>query len=369
MKKKRLFGCWMIPLFVVTAAAGCEKPRPEKEERVIRPVRYVKLTAPGGSIARTFSGTAKAVVESRLSFKVEGTVEEIAVQVGDSLTKGGTIARLDPADYRLKVQEAQAARAKALAEARSAEDQYKRVRALYENRNASRNDLDVSRAAYESTKAAVKAADKQLELARRRLAYTRLLAPSACAVAAVHVEVNENVAAGQPIVSLTCGSKLEVRVPVPEGVISNIGRGDTARVRFNAAPESVFEAKVTEVGVAPTGAKTTFPVTVRLSAADPRLRSGMAAEVTFQLSAGEGADYFRVPPIAVGEDDSGRFVFTVTPAENGYGTVLKTPVTVGRIAEERLEIRSGLERGDIVVTAGISRIESGDKVRLLETSP
>ena len=61
---------------------------------------------------------------------------------------------------------------------RNAKAGYDRTRGLYENRNASRSDLDAARAAFESAQASVRSLAKQIELARSQLSYTRLLAPA-----------------------------------------------------------------------------------------------------------------------------------------------------------------------------------------------
>ncbi|MFQ6114519.1 MAG: efflux RND transporter periplasmic adaptor subunit, partial [bacterium] len=125
----------------------------QKVEEIIRPVRYQQVYSTGGSRVRSFSGTARSGVESKLSFKVAGTVLEVPVKVGDKVRSGQLIARLDPKDYQLKVQQADASLARAKAEERNAKADYERIRALYENNNASKDDLDAARAGFESASA------------------------------------------------------------------------------------------------------------------------------------------------------------------------------------------------------------------------
>jgi multidrug efflux pump subunit AcrA (membrane-fusion protein) len=85
----------------------------------------------GADRVRTFSGTARAGVESRLSFRVAGTVERVAVKVGDTVRPGQMLAELDPRDYELQVEDAEASLAQARARARNAESNLDRVRGLY----------------------------------------------------------------------------------------------------------------------------------------------------------------------------------------------------------------------------------------------
>ena len=120
------------------------------------------------------------------------------MRTGDRVEAGQLIAELDPTDFALRVQEAEAALIQAEAQARQADAEYSRMRGLYENRNASRSDLDASRAASESTQAQIDAARQRLEQARAQLSYTRLLAPASGSIGRVPVEVNENVESADP---------------------------------------------------------------------------------------------------------------------------------------------------------------------------
>lgn len=359
--------CRFLIVSMATALmAGCGGEQTETEE-IIRPVRFQQVYSTGGRRVRTFSGTARAGVESRLSFKVPGTVRRVAVKVGDSVQAGQLIAELDPEDYRLEVQRAQAALAQARAQERNAEAEFNRARELYENASISLSEYDAARAAFESARESVNAYERSLELARLQLSYARLTAPLAGAVAAVDVEVNENVQQGQAVVFLTSGSLLEVEVGIPEVLITHISEGSDVSVGFDALPGRTFPAVVTEVGVAALGTSTTFPVTVSLEDSDPDIRSGMAAEVAFLFESEDQRERYLAPPQAVGEDREGRFVFIVEPTEPGLGVIRRRAVEVGELTAAGLEVFGGLSDGDRLVTAGWSKIEDGMVVRLTES--
>lgn len=356
---------YLAVLMTILCLSACRDNAPPQEPP-LRPVRSQTVQAVSGDTARAFSGIAKAGQESRLSFRVTGAVQQIAVKVGDRVRQGQLIARLDATDYELQKQEAEAALAKANAQARNAEANYARVRALYENRNISRNDLDAARAASESAGAAVHASATRLELARSQLRYTRLTAPTDGAIASVPVEAGENVDSGKVVAILTAGAIPEVIVAVPESLITGIERGSEVVVRFDALPQRIFAAHVTEVGVAATTYATTYPVTVRLESADSAIRPGMAAEVTFKFQQrGNGGSRFVVPPEAVGEDREGRFVFIVEPDAADVGKIRRQPVGIGELTAQGLEILTGLHNGDRIATAGVALIHDGQLVKLL----
>ncbi|MCP4634247.1 MAG: efflux RND transporter periplasmic adaptor subunit [candidate division Zixibacteria bacterium] len=352
-----------VSYLVLLLNISCSQ-KEETAEEIIRPVRYDYVFISGGTRVRTFSASTHAGMESKLSFRVSGTIKNINVKVGDKVRPGQLIASLDQADYKLQVQEAEASLTNARALSRQASANYDRIRQLYENRNASRNELDGSRAASESTIAQVKSAEKRLELAGLQLGYTKLSAPTNGAIAAVNAEVNENISAGHPIVIMTSGKKCEIHVAVPEMLISQIREGDNVTVTFDAIPNDTLGARVTEVGVTSMQTATTYPVTALLHQADDRILPGMAAEVSFKFKSKYKGDRYSVSPASVGEDRKGRFVFVVKPEEDGYGTVRRQDVIVGDLHEDGIEILGGLTDGDRIVTAGISKIKDGQKVKL-----
>lgn len=352
----------IVPIFF----ASCEKDH-QKPKDIIRPVRYTRVSSSSPIQQRTFSGVAKVGVESKLSFKVSGTINRIGVKVGDEIPRGGFIASVDDVDYELQLQTAQANLDRAQAAEQNAASVYERTRQLYEKNNVSRSEFDAARADFESKKAAFVSLKKQLELARRQKKYTELKSPITCSIAAVNVEENENVQNGQGVVIASCGNQAEVDVGVPESVISQIKDGSIATVAFDAFPGKTFEAVVTEVGVAVTGSSSTFPVTVQLTTPNPNVRSGMAAEVTFSLEPEDNEKKFILDPVAVKEDLNGRFVFVVEPADEGLGIVRKRIVKPGKLLRSGLEIMEGLKEGELVVTAGASRLQDGVKVKLLKS--
>lgn len=356
----------LLALLVLVAA--CSAPPPFEE--VLRPVRSEIVTFSDAGRARTFSGTAHAGQEIDLSFRVGGRVERLPLEVGDAVRTGQLLGQLETTDHEIAVRQAEASLDKAAAESRRADADLERVRGLYESDSAAQGDLDQALAKAQSARAQVVSASQSLARAQRQLDYTSLRSPVDGLVAAVYVEVNENVQAGRVVVRLTSGSQAQVEVAIPEVLISRIREGDPVGVSFDALPGRRFDALVTEVGVAATGAATTFPVTVRLSQATEDVRSGMAADVTFRFEEVGNRKKILLPAHAIGEDRQGAYVFVLEPTdEAGVGVVRRTAVEIGKelTPDGRIEIRTGVSEGQRVVTAGVRRLVDGQRVKHLET--
>ena len=368
---------WILVAAALLTAA-CETH--ETAQMPLRSVRYLVAQPGDGGHLRTFSGTSGSTQQSRLSFKVSGTIDALKVAVGDTLRRGQLIARIDPALYELEAQQAEAVLVQTEAAERNAAAVYERTKGLYANNNASRNDLDTARAAAESARAQVRAARKKLELARLNLSYTSLAATGDCSVAAVPVEVNENVSAGNTIAIVNCGDALEIDLAVPESLIGKLLQGMAATIRFSALPGEAFTGKVSEVGVA-AGQGTTFPVTVALDGTHPQLRAGLAAEVSFELGDSSRGEVFLVPLSAVVSDAGSTFVYVAEPsaeagAAGGAGeesareaVVSRREVVLGELTEGGVEVKGGLAAGDRVITAGTSVIREGLRVLVGHDAP
>ncbi|MCZ6560900.1 MAG: efflux RND transporter periplasmic adaptor subunit [Gammaproteobacteria bacterium] len=361
MNNKQLsLGCIAVLSLIVGA---CDRSGPEPIVE-LRPVRSIIVTVSGAESVYFFSGSTQAELDSTLSFRVAGNITENLVDVGQEVDAGQLLSRIDPKDYQVQRQEAMAGLAQANAELRNAEARYERTRGLYENRNASKADLDAARAASESAGAQVRAANQQLEATQLQLSYTRLLAPELCSVAEIFAIENENVSPGQPVIRLTCGSCAEAAVSVSETLIGNISNGMNAEIVIAALDNQVFAGVVKEVGVAPSGASSAYPVTVSFVENCDQVRAGMAVDVRIAVATANPDTNIRVPLVAVGEDREGHYVFSLVEAGDHY-VASRRSVRTGDFDRSGMEIIDGLAVGERIATAGVRRLVDGQQVRLL----
>ncbi|MCA9672042.1 MAG: efflux RND transporter periplasmic adaptor subunit [Myxococcales bacterium] len=355
---------------VCIAGAGCggDKKPAAKPPRL---VRVETVRASGAAQRHSFSGVAKAGVAAALSFKVAGSVARVAVKVGARVMRGQLIAALDPSDYRLKVREAQAGAQQARAQLRKARADYTRARKLYANRSIALKDLDAARMAADSARASVQVASQRAALASKQLSYCTLRAPRDGAVAEVPVKVNENVRAGQAVVTLNSGGTAEVTFNVPAALVGTFARGDTISARFSALGNKRFSATITEIAPATVKKSTAYPVTAKLAATPgvEAVRAGMSAEI--EVGAGKRAAASAptarviVPAHTVLEDGKGRYCFVVRSGKDKRTvTIERRAVKTGALARGGIVVTDGLRAGDKLVNAGLRFVRHGQVVRL-----
>ncbi|MEO0369170.1 MAG: efflux RND transporter periplasmic adaptor subunit [Pseudomonadota bacterium] len=235
MNRNPLLAITLLALFVTACGEQADQ-----EAEVLRTVKTIQVASNDSARLSTFSGVSQSARESRLSFKVAGTVAEVAVKVGQTVPAGATIASLDPSTYELQLQQSEANVAQLRAASRNARAAYERTRSLYANNNAALGDLDTARANSESADAQLRAANKSLQLARLNLDYTVLSVDLECVVDSISVEVNENVNTGGEIARVNCSDDIEVQVTVPESVVSQLGNGKAAQIKFDTLQDRVL---------------------------------------------------------------------------------------------------------------------------------
>ena len=368
----------MLGLPVLTSLSlGACQPATEEGGENLRPVRYEKLRYAEQLKERTFAGLTYAAIEARLSFRVPGKVERVMVSMGDKVEAGQVLAVLDDTDLRVQFQQVVAQEKEAQAQTRNAQAHHNRVRALYVKKNASLAELDAARSQTESAEASLLAVRKAVELAGTQVDYTVLTASEAGAIAIVMAEEGEFVAPGQAVVVVASANDLEAHVICPELLIALISKGDTVSVILDTYPEERVTGVIWEIGIMSTsrvgelagitgmGLATTYPVKVRILEKNDKWRPGMALRVTCQLPTGMGSQRIVTPASSVGEDKDGRYVFVLDGIDNGVGLVHRKTVQTGSFLDEGIEVVRGLNVKDLVVTAGVSQVRDGQKVRIL----
>lgn len=349
---------------------GCQSPEPtlSSEQDTIRPVRYQQVFSKGGiGQARSFAGISQAGIEIKLDFKVDGTVDKILVRKGDEVRTKQMLAMLEATEYQHSLKYMEDALAEAQKLAQDARKHYDQVRQLYDQDVNLQGDLDIARNFAEQARNEVRLASKELEIARTNYTNTRLLSPQACRVKDILVEVNQQVRKGDPAFIIVCGEQIQVQVVMTTSLLPDVHEGHQVKVFFEAIPERQFTGEVVSIASKPIGQSQKFPVMVQLQESDKRLRPNLSAEVEFQLNMPNKRSVILVPTVAVGEDEVGRFVYVVEKVtDDGLGVVRRRDVEIGRLTEEGLEILSGLQSGERVVTAGFSQLKEGLTVRFPE---
>lgn len=379
-------------LALVAAAAGavaCRADQPasgaaqarDPAAAAPRPVRVVP--AAEGKLARVVAvtGTLAADEQLVLGMKVAGRLAEISVDLGSPVRKGRPIARLDPTDFRLRVEQAEATLRQArvrlglppdgtddrvdpeatalvrqaqatLTEARLTRD---RMQALWNDRLVARAQLDAAVAALQvaegryqdaveevrTRQALLGQRRSELEIARQQLADTILRAPIGGVVRERHASAGTYLGAGAPVVTLVQVHPLRLRLAVPERAAAGVRIGQIVRVAVEGDP-AAYLGRVARLAPAIQEQNRTLLVEAEVPNERGLLRPGAFARAEIVTAADQPA--VLVPASSIVTFAGIEKVLTVRD-----GRAVETRVLTGRREGDLVEIAEGLRAGEPVV--------------------
>jgi RND family efflux transporter MFP subunit len=335
---------WLAPgwLVVVVALSACrqENPSPPAAQSPAVPVRVLTVEPQRRLATEEAVGTIRAKLRATVEAKVSGRIERLGVVPGQTVKAGELLAQLDAREIQARLDQAFAAREQL---ARDTE----RLRRLLK-------DNAVSRQEFENVESRHRVAVAAVTEAETMLGYARITAPFAGVVTRKLADVGDLAAPGKPLVELEDPTALRLEAEVPEALITRVRLGDKLPVRM-AAAETGLEGVVSEVAPVADPVSRTFLVKLDLPPA-AALRSGQFARVAVPV--GESA-VLRVPAGAVLQRGQMELVFIETH-RIAHLRLVKT----GKRLDGEVELVSGVEAGERVVTDGAAALRDGQAVEV-----
>ncbi|MBX9926838.1 MAG: efflux RND transporter periplasmic adaptor subunit [Hyphomicrobiaceae bacterium] len=360
---------WVAVGSIALAIGGCnaDAANPRSPGAIVQPVQVMTVALEAPAAVWSYTGTIRPRFESDLGFRVGGKIVSRHVDIGQTVTPGQLIAKLDETDLRLSL-EAQEAELRA---AQTSQDQAVaaegRFRTLLDKGHVAQAAFDQRRAAADEARSRVARAERNFEIARNQLGYARLEATAAGVVTALSVETGQVIAAGQTVARVAQLGELDVAVGVPEHM--------AASVQTAAAEASVWNGAAGQrITVALRELSPEADRVGRMYQARFALPQGAAFELgrtaTVHLSApgvatGQGPVAGRVvklPLSAVMNDGRAAHVYVL----DGETRVKRKAVTIASLGATQAVIAAGLETGERVVTMGVHRLDEGQPVRVVE---
>ena len=315
-----------------------------------RPVKVATVQAVD-FLDRDFAGMATADDAVNMAFKIAGQVAAVDVSKGDYVSRGETLARLDPRDVELQVAADRA--------------QYERARSQFDRVSRLMEHEAVSRQEYESAETALVQARSTFENASDLLSQTTLRAPFAGVIERTYVDTYQRVTAGQTILRLVNPISTTVEFTMPERSLSLLSDSLTRfTVRFDNYPDVRFSARLDTYAKTASDASG-FPVSLkldRMAIAPYNISPGMTCQVTIR-SADERTKDVSVPLTAIyAPAEGGEYVWVVSSEDRVERRAVRLGDVFGR---GRVVVLSGVKAGEEVVVAGVYRLTEGERVKIL----
>ncbi len=349
-----------VPRLLLVASvaflAGCQAEQPPASAG--RPVGVVTVEASVLRDAASLTGDIQARKDVDAAFRVGGRMIERGVNVGDRVTAGQVIAKLDPATEQNALTAAKATLAAARGDVATARNTFDRQDRLLVQGFTTRPRFDQARQALETAQSRLEDAEARVETARDRLRFTELRADAAGVVTARGAEPGEVVQPGRMIVRIARDDDRDAVFDVPAGLLAG-GADVRIRVTLVADPTVGAEGRVREVAPEADPVTRTFRVRVALERPPEAMRLGATVNGAFDL---RSSVVVAIPASALTSSNRAPAVWIVDPATSSVSLRL---VDVLRFEPNRVVIAQGLEPGDVIVSAGVQALHPGQRVKPL----
>lgn len=335
---KRLFILATIAAF----ASGCHKepaPTPQNALPAVT-VRVQTIESKPRVATEEVVGTVRAKLRSVIEAKVSGKIDRMLVVPGQNVKAGELLAELDAREVQARLDQALAVR-------QQAESDLKRYTALLEQKILSQSEFDNVQSRFRVADAAAKEAETML-------GYTKVIAPFAGVVTRKHADVGDLASPGKPLLEMEDSRVLRLEADVAEEVIGHLTLGDKLRVRVSSVSRDL-EAVVSEIAPAADPNSRTFLVKCDLPSV-AGLRVGQFGRAA--MSVGE-TSALRVAAPAIVQRGQMELIYVVA---NGRAQmrIVKTGKRIG----DEVELVSGVEAGEKVVTEGAAGLLDGQRVEV-----
>jgi RND family efflux transporter MFP subunit len=292
---------------------------------------------------------------SMVAFQVPGRALKVLLREGEPVRQGQVLAVMEAENLTHALEAARAQVAVAKAGADQADQEYHRMKQLYDSQSLAANDFAKFTAARDATRQQFEQAVAGAGVARKNLTEAQLQAPISGFIARRMVEPGVMVGAGQPVFEIAQMDPIEVNVGVPETDIRLVQVGQAADVTVPALPGRTFQGRVRVVSVSADPATRTYMTRISVPNHNRELKLGMVAEVA--ITGAHKLDMLCLPLASIVRDPQGAtLVYQYFPDQ---GRVYGKRVEVGVVLGTQVQIRSGLKGEESVVVAGQQALRDG----------
>jgi membrane fusion protein, multidrug efflux system len=340
-----------IYLLLLASAAivlsACKLRNEEQEIQQKVPVRIVQVDLEEIRLLVSASGRLYPSSEQKLSFKTGGIINKVYVSEGQEVKYNQLLTDLKINEIKALVSQATEAYNKANRDFRRVENLYRDTVATLEQ--------------FQNARTALNLASSQLEIAKFNLQHSSIMAPSDGRVLKKLAENNELIAPGYPVILF--GSERGfwlLRVNVTDREIVLLNPGDTANVTFDAFPDKVFEAMISEKSAFANPYTGLFEITLELVSDTNQFVAGFIGKA--EIRSGQIEEYFSIPVEALLEAQGNEGQVHVYENEKA----VRRNIQIFRIEKDRILVTKGITSMDWVISDGTSFVRSNSILEVIK---
>ncbi|MEA2096334.1 MAG: efflux RND transporter periplasmic adaptor subunit [Candidatus Cloacimonadota bacterium] len=342
----------IVLMFTLILLISCGKPqagkqitRKVKEDEILIMVQEMQQRDLDKFIKVT--GKLEGITDVNLMSETNGKVVEIYKQLGDWVNKGDKIGRIDNADAKNQLKQAEAALMAGEASLESATINFESAEKLYKKEMISDSEFLQAKSTLKNAQAGYDGAQASLAMARKNLENSEFTSPVSGFIAELNLEVGEMVSSGRQIAGIVNSQKLLLKTGISETDIPYVKKGDQVTITYH---NKDYEGKVSGVGIRPKTGGNNYPVEIELSNKNMQLFPGMVVEGRIFSKTYKNVLYTSIENLREKYDQ--QFVYVINDENRAEHRI----VELGDKISNYVIIKSGLKPGDKLVIDGIDSL-------------
>jgi membrane fusion protein, multidrug efflux system len=348
-----IVGCLIVGIM---AKGHFAKAPIESENLPVVSTQVIQAANSGQSY--TYPGEVRGRYESQLAFQVTGKIIKRNVQLGSRVNAGDVLMQIDAKDIQQTVSSNSAQVYSAQSQLKLAESNLNRYRQLLDGGAISQAQYDQYVNAYNAAASAVQQATAQYTQGANQLDYTLLTADQTGVVSAITAEAGQVVSAGQTVVTIVQDGEQEIEINVPENRLEELKTAGQLNVTFWALPNVTLNGSVREIAPMADPTTRTFKVRVSLLNPPPSVKLGMTATVSL-TDDNAAHTAFSIPLAALYQTGDTPAVWVVND-----NILTLRPIQTGSFGDGTIQVLAGLQAGERIVSAGVHKLEEGQRVKI-----
>ena len=344
--------CLIIVAIVLT---GCGD-KAHKQAPSVRPVRTISAPPPVALSSLIQTGEIRAHEEVTLGFRLDGRILTRQAEVGDRVIAGQVLATQESETSRNQFSSAQADLNSARAAEQVAALSLRRMQLLMPSGAIARSQLDSAQADWQAARAKRQSSEDALKNAQENVSWTKLTAPADGVITQVSASAGQVVSAGQSVITLASGSLRDAVFDVADPQSVPQQADSLFTISLLSAPSGVAQGHFRDVSPQADPQTRTWRLRITLDNPPPAMALGASVQLTLNAS---GPRLIALPASALTRSGDKPAVFVV---DEKTLTLHLRPVDIGRYSTSEIFLSAGVQPGERVVIAGVSKLREGEKV-------
>lgn len=355
-RKKTMIAAIVLIVVILFAfkVFAAEKTEESVQDNIVTvEVEEAKMTDSMAGLS--YKADLEAAEDAIVSSNVSGKITQVLFEDGDKVTQGQALAYLDDKDLQNQLKTAKIDLNKLQLELASEQSNYNTAKELYANGALSKNDYEDAELKYKTVLANVELKRVNIQDISNSLNDCVIKVPITGEVGGKSISLGQYVSPGTVFATVKNNTSIKAVIQLMQEDLEKVTVGQTVTLMLSQEGSKSYEGIVETIAASANSDTRVFDCLIIIDNANGMLNSGVSAYI--EIPDPENKQALAVPMSAISGSEGDYSVFMIKD-----NTAQKISVTIGEIADDMVEIKTGLQEGDQIIVSNLNSLQDGDKV-------